>query len=73
MVSKGLRDSAPAWVRLAGAYRSINWTSRIDDNGNFAFESLPTGQYVLMVFSKGVLKATRTIAVRGFANQISIE
>ena len=72
-VSKDLRDSAPAWVRLAGVYKSTNWTSKIDDNGKFAFESLPPGQYMLMVFSKGVLKATRTISVRGFANQISVE
>lgn len=72
-VSKQLRDSSPAWVRLAGAYKSINWTSKIDDNGKFAFESLPPGQYVLIVFSKGVLKATRTISVRAFANQITVE
>ena len=72
-VSKQLRDSSPAWVRLAGAYKSINWTSKIDDNGKVAFESLPPGQYVLIVFSKGVLKATRTISVRAFANQITVE
>ncbi len=72
-VSKDLRDSAPAWVRLAGAYKDINWTRKVDDNGKFAFESLPPGQYVLMVISKGVLKATRTINVRAFANQITVE
>ena len=72
-VGKDLRDSAQAWVRLAGVYRSTNWTSKIDENGKFTFESLPPGQYVLMVFSKGVLKATRTISVRAFANQITIE
>ena len=72
-VSKDLRDSAPSWVRLAGAYGSINMTSKIENNGTFAFESLPPGQYVLMVFSKGILKATRTISVRAFDNQITIE
>ena len=71
--SKELRGSAPAWVRLAGAYKGINWTSKIDDNGKFAFEFLPPGQYVLMAFSKGVLKTTRTISVRGFANQVTVE
>jgi hypothetical protein len=73
VISKGLRDSTPAWVRLAGAYKDINWTGKIDDNGRFAFESLPPGKYVLMVFSKGVLKATRTIDVRAFDNQVTIE
>lgn len=72
-IGKNLRDSAPAWVRLAGVYQGINWTSKIDENGKFAFESLPPGEYVLMVFSKGVLKVTRTINVRAFANQISVE
>jgi len=72
-VSKELRGSAPAWVRLAGVYKDINWSSKIDDNGKFAFESLPPGQYVLMVFSKGVLKVTRTISVQWFANQVTVE
>ena len=72
-VGKDLRDSPPAWVRLAGAYKSINWTAKIDDSGKLAFESLPPGQYVLMVFGKGVLKASRTIDVRAFDNQITVE
>ena len=72
-IRRNLRDSAPSWVRLAGAYKSVNWTSKIDDSGNFVFESLPPGEYVLMVFSKGVLKVTRTISVRAFANQITVE
>jgi hypothetical protein len=72
-IGKQFRDSAPVWVRLAGAYKRINWTSKIDDDGKFAFESLPPGQYVLMVFSKGVLKVTRTVSVGAFANQITIE
>ena len=72
-ISKELRGSAPAWVRLAGVYKGINWTGKIDANGKFAFESLPPGQYVLMVFSKGELKATRTISVQAFANQITVK
>jgi len=72
-VSKGLRDSAPAWVRLAGIFKSVNWTSKIDATGRFSFESLPPGQYVLMIFSKGELKTTRTISVHAFANSITVE
>ncbi len=72
-VSRELRGSAPAWVRLAGVYKSINWTSKIDDNGRFWFESLPPGQYVLMIFSKGELKTTRTINVHAFANQVAVD
>ncbi len=72
-IGKQFRDSAPAWVRLAGAYKSINWTSKIDDDGKFAFESLPPGQYVLMVFANGAFKTTRTISVHAFANQITVE
>jgi hypothetical protein len=72
-IGRQFRDSAPAWVRLAGVYKSTNWTSKIDDNGRFSFESLPPGQYVLMIFNKGELKTTRTISVHAFANQITVE
>lgn len=72
-VSKDLRGSAPAWVRLVGVYKSVNWTSKIDDNGRFSFDSLPPGQYILMIFSQGELKTTRTISVHAFANPITVE
>jgi len=56
-----------------GGVFAKGWTGKIDANGKFAFESLPPGQYVLMVFSKGELKATRTISVQAFANQITVK
>ena len=72
-IAKNLKGSAPAWVRLVGVYKSINWTSKINENGSFAFESLPPGQYVLMLFSQGALRVTRTINVRAFENLITVE
>lgn len=72
-VAKALLIDAPFWLRIVGIHAGVIRDVEVDNAGTFLVPGILPGRYMLFVMNGGVIKGSRTVDIRRFAEEVRIE